>query len=447
MDPKTQHLLTAKPLPLLLRMAAPSTLAFLVQGSVSLAEVWFIGQLGSISLAAIALAFPFLMLTQTLSGGAMGGAVASAIARALGAGDIHRAEQLIWHALALGVAGALALLLLFGLGGQAFLRLLGGTGDALTQAYAYTYLLLCGGFLIWSLGITTAIFRGMGNMQLPAAAMMLGALIQIPLSGSLILGAFGLPKLGITGAAVSAIVSGAVVSGVLLLQLRNRSSLVKLRLSALVFSKANFQDILKVALPASLSPLLTVSTVLILTALVGTFGDAALAGYGIGSRVEFLIIPLVFGFGAAMTSMVGMSIGAGNTARAERVAWIGGACASGIAGVLGILLALFPAAWITLFTDDPAVVASATAYIQIVGPFFFFQGLGMSLYFASQGASFMLWPVVATISRVLLAGFGAILLAYTLDLGLQGIYYAAAFAMMVYALVIAFAIRLGAWRR
>ena len=231
------------------------------------------------------------------------------------------------------------------------------------------------------------------------------------------------------------------------MQLRNPSSLVKLRFSALVFSKANFEDILKVALPASLSPILTVSTVLILTALVGTFGDAALAGYGIGSRVEFLIIPLVFGFGAAMTSLVGMSIGAGNTARAERIAWIGGACASGIAGVLGILLALFPAAWITAFTNDPAVVASATDYIQIVGPFFFFQGLGMSLYFASQGASFMLWPVIATISRVLLAGFGALLLAYTLDLGLQGIYYAAAFAMMVYAFIIAFAIRLGAWRR
>ena len=284
-------------------------------------------------------------------------------------------------------------------------------------------------------------------MQLPAAAMMLGALLQIPLSGGLILGAFGLPKLGITGAAVSAIIAAAVVSGFLLLQLRNGSSLVKLRLSALVFSKANFEDILKVALPASLSPLLTVSTVLILTALVGTFGDAALAGYGIGSRVEFLIIPLVFGFGAAMTSLVGMSIGAGNTARAERIAWIGGACASGIAGVLGILLALFPAAWITVFSDDPAVVASATHYIQIGGPVFFFQGLGMSLYFASQGASFMLWPVVATISRVLLAGLGAMFLASGLDLGLQGIYYAAAFAMMVYALIIAFAIRLGAWRR
>jgi putative MATE family efflux protein len=447
MDPKTQHLLTAPPLPLLLRMAAPSTIAFLVQGSVSLAEVWFIGQLGSVSLAAIALAFPFLMLTQTMSGGAMGGAVASAIARAVGAGDLARAEQLLWHALALGIAGALLLLALFSLGGAAFLRLLGGDGDVLAQAYAYTFLLLCGGVLIWSTGITTAIFRGMGSMQLPAAAMMLGALIQIPLSGCLILGAFGLPKLGITGAAVSALVSGAVVSGVLLFQLRTGSSLVKLRLSALVFSKANFEDILKVALPASLSPLLTVSTVLILTALVGTFGDAALAGYGIGSRVEFLIIPLVFGFGAAMTSLVGMSIGAGDIARAERIAWIGGACASGIAGLVGVVLALFPEVWVTAFTDDPEIIASATHYIQIVGPFFFFQGLGMSLYFASQGASFMLWPVAATILRVLLAGFGAVFFAHTMGLGLQGIYYAAALAMTAYALVIAAAIRLGAWRR
>lgn len=204
---------------------------------------------------------------------------------------------------------------------------------------------------------------------------------------------------------------------------------------------------MNVALPASLSPILTVSTVLILTALVGTFGDAALGGYGIGSRIEFLIIPLVFGFGAAMTSLVGMSIGAGNTARAERIAWIGGACASGIAGLVGVVLAIFPTVWITAFTNDPEVAASATHYIQIVGPFFFFQGLGMSLYFASQGASFMLWPVVATISRVLLAGLGAVLLAYTLNLGLQGIYYAAALAMTVYALVIAFAIRLGPWRR
>ena len=121
--------------------------------------------------------------------------------------------------------------------------------------------------------------------------------------------------------------------------------------------------------------------------------------------------------------------------------------ASGIAGVLGILTrrcSLLPGS--PCLQDDPAVVASATHYIQIVGAvlLLFFKGLGMSLYFASQGASFMLWPVVAhDFTRSPSWPLAPCFLASGLDLGLQGIYYAAAFAMMVYALIIAFAIRLG----
>ncbi|MCH1490973.1 MAG: MATE family efflux transporter, partial [Luminiphilus sp.] len=76
MDDRTRHLLTAAPIPLLARMSAPNSVAFFIAAGVSMTEVWFVGQLGSSSLAAIALVFPLLMLTQTLSGGAMGGAVA-----------------------------------------------------------------------------------------------------------------------------------------------------------------------------------------------------------------------------------------------------------------------------------------------------------------------------------------------------------------------------------
>ena len=446
MDPRTQHLITAPPLPLLARMATPSTLAFLVQGVVSLAEVWFIGRLGSISLAAIALAFPLLMLTQTLSGGAMGGAVASAIARALGAGDVARAEKLVWHALAMGVVGALVFFVIFLIGGEAFIRLLGGRGEVLEQSYAYALVLLSGGVFVWMVGITSAIFRGMGNMQYPALAMMLSSLLQVPLSGGLILGAYGLPQMGIVGAAISAVTSGLLVSTVMLRHLSKGDGIVKLRLSALSFSKAHFDDILQVALPASLSPILTVSTVLMLTAFVGRFGEAALAGYGIGSRIEFLIIPLVFGLGSSMTSLVGMAIGAGDIKRAERVGWIGGLSAGVIAGVVGIVLAIVPNGWIALFTQDPLVHASAKAFIQIVGPCFFFQGLGLSLYFASQGANAMRWPVLATILRVAVAGCVSFSLGFIFDVGLVGIYYGSALGMVSYAIIIASAVKWGAWR-
>ena len=212
MDDRSKLMLTAPPIPLLVKMSAPNSLASLIQASVSMAEIWFIGRLGSLSLAAIALVFPLLMLTQALSGGAMGGAVASAIARALGAGNLARAENLIWHAIALAGAGSLLLLALFLLVGDRFLGFMGGTGEILEQAVGSSLILFAGGICLWLVGVVSAVFRGMGNMRFPAAMMALSAILQIPLSGAMILGAFGFPGLGIRGAAISAIVSALLLS-------------------------------------------------------------------------------------------------------------------------------------------------------------------------------------------------------------------------------------------
>lgn len=428
-----------------MRLAAPSSLAFVIQAGVSLTEVWFVGQLGTTALATIALVFPLSMLMLTLSGGAMGGAVSSAIARAVGAGDIPRAETLIWHALALALAFAGVLLLVFLLGGEAFLTFLGGKDEVLASALAYGGYLFAGGFFIWLVGTLTAVSRGLGNMVWPAQVMALNALIQIPLSGALVLGWGGLPQMGAPGAALSAIIAAAVSCSVLLYRLTTTTQPVRLRLSRWSLSAALVRDILQVFLPASLSPLLTVTTILCLTAIVATFGEAALAGYGIGSRIEFLVIPLVFGLGTAMTSLVGMSTGAGMIERAVQVGWTGGISAAVIAGGIGALLALFPGVWIPLFSESPQVQASATEYIQIVGPGYAFFGLGLSLYFASQGALAMSWPVVATVIRVLVGVGGALALGYGLDMGLSGVYIAALASLVAYGFIIAASVRMGAW--
>ena len=160
MDDRSKLMLTAPPIPLLVKMSAPNSLASLIQASVSMAEIWFIGRLGSLSLAAIALVFPLLMLTQALSGGAMGGAVASAIARALGAGDLTRAENLIWHAIALAGAGSLLLLALFLLVGDRFLGFMGGTGEILEQAVGYSLILFAGGICLWLVGVVNTNCEG-----------------------------------------------------------------------------------------------------------------------------------------------------------------------------------------------------------------------------------------------------------------------------------------------
>jgi putative MATE family efflux protein len=446
MDERTHHMLTSPAAPLLLRMATPNALAFAIQSSVSLAEVWIIGQLGTSALASIALAFPLLMLIQTMSGGAAGGAVTSAIARSLGAGDRERAQQLIWHGLAVAALGAGLFLLLFSIGGRALIAFLGGRGEILEQAVDYCAVIFWGGLFLWLVSVVGAVFRGMGDMKLPAILMVASAFLQVPLTAVLVLGLLGAPQLGIVGAAYSAVISGFLVSAIMLIILAREGRVIQLNRKYMSFSRALFEDIFKVALPGCMSPIFTIFIILSLTAMVATFGEAALAGYGIGSRIEFLLIPLVFGIGAAMTSLVGMSIGSGNIDRAEHIGWIGSAFAAGLTGAVGLVLALFPEVWIYGFTNDQVTFEAARSYIQIVGPFFALQGLGLSLYFASQGAGSMRWPVIAILVRVVLAVGGGWLLAFWFDVGLKGVFIGAAAAMATFGLIIAASLKLGAWR-
>jgi Na+-driven multidrug efflux pump len=201
-----------------------------------------------------------------------------------------------------------------------------------------------------------------------------------------------------------------------------------------------------VGAPGSLNTVLTNLTVVVLTALVGPFGATALAGYGLGARLEYLQIPIVFGLGSGLVTMVGTSIGAGDRARAVRVAWVGAAMAAGITGVIGILAALFPLAWLGLFTTDPGVLAAGTRYLTIVGPFYGFFGAGLALYFASQGAGRLLWPLLAGFTRLLIAAVGGWLATRWLGGGLSGIFVAMAAALVVFGVINVTAIRLGAWR-
>jgi Na+-driven multidrug efflux pump len=401
---RTRLMLEAPPLRLLVRMASPNALAFLVQASVSMVEAWYIGRLGTASLAAIALVFPGLMLMQMLSGGAMGGAVTSAIARSLGAGQHERAQRLIWHALAIGVLAGAFFAAAWWLGGRALLLRLGAHDEVLVDALLYGNLLFTGCVLVWLSSLLNAVFRGMGDMQYPATLMLVGAAIQVPLSGVLVLGAFGVPSLGILGAAVSVLVVALVSTLLQLRRLASGKANLALRVDLLRFEWHLFRDILRVG-------------------------------------------ALVFGLGASMTSLVGVNIGAGQVARAERIGWIGAGCAAALTGGVGLLLALVPGLWMDLFTDDPATIAAGAAYLRIAGVAFLFQGLGLSLYFASQGAGAVFWPVVGTVVRFVVSVGGAYLAVRHFGTGLEGVYACIAAGMVLYGLITAASLYLGTWRR
>src|SRR5438128_5241533 len=317
MDPATRRLLDGPIAPTLLRLAAPNVVMLVAQVAISILEAYYVGWLGADALAGVSVTFPLIMLMQTMSAGGMGGGVAAAVARALGAGRRSDAQALVLH----GVLIACVMGVLFTTGalwgGPLLYRAMGGTGEALAAALAYSNIVFAGAISFWLLNTLASVVRGTGNMLLPAAVVLGGGALTLCLSPTLIFGGGPLPPLGIAGAGVALLLYYNLGSVVLLAYLLSGRSLVRLTLSEMRWQRALFWDILRVGLPGSLNTVFTNLNVVFLTSLVGPFGTFALAGYGIGARLEYLQIPLVFGFGSALVTMVGTDVGAGRQARAR----------------------------------------------------------------------------------------------------------------------------------
>jgi putative MATE family efflux protein len=438
------RLLTSPILPTLLKLALPNTVAMLGSTLVAVAETSYIGRLGIEPLAAIALVFPFAMLTQMMSAGAMGGGVSSAISRALGAGKRDRAASLALHAAMIGACGGLfftAMMLLFG---REFFSLLGGRGRVLDEACNYSQVLFSGAIAIWLVNTLASVLRGTGDMRLPSATLIGAAVVQIVVGGMLGLGLAGLPQFGMRGVAAGQLTAfslGAVFLSWYLISGRSR---LTLNFSAFRFQRGMFVDILKVGAVSCLAPLQSVLTILIFTRILAGFGTETLAGYGMGSRLEFLLIPIAFAFGVASVPMVGMAIGAGLVTRARQVAWTAAAAAGLSVGLVGLIVAVDPALWVSLFTRDPGVTAAANSYFAWAGPAFGFFGMGTCLYFASQGAAKVVGPVLASTLRLLIVGIGGWWLA-SIDAPAWTLFALVGAAMIVFGLTTAASIRLTRW--
>jgi MATE family, multidrug efflux pump len=442
----TRLLLEAPVASTLLRLAAPNVVVMLLQATVSTLDGVFVGWLGAPALAAVSLVFPLLMLMQTMSAGGMGGGVASAVARALGAGRRADADALAWHALliALGMTALFSASFLWA--GPRLYRAMGGRGESLALALAYSNVIFGGAAAYWLFNTLGSVVRGAGNMILPASVMSGSTLVYLALSPALIMGWGPLPRLGVAGAATASVASFTLGSLVLLAYLASGRCLVSLSLRRLRPRLALFWEILRVGAPGSLNTVMTNLTIVLVTGMVGPFGASALAGYGMGARLEYLQIPLVFGLGSALVTMVGTNVGAGQIARAERVAWVGAGIAALVTGGVGLLGALFPHVWLGLFSADPGVLAAGATYLRIVGPVYGFFGLGLALYFASQGAGRLLWPLLGGFVRLLIAALGGWLAGRWLGWGLPGVFAAMALALVAFGATVSLAVRLGAWR-
>ncbi|MEC3909220.1 MATE family efflux transporter [Sphingobium sp. CR2-8] len=428
----------------LLMLALPTITMILTQIGVGVAEVYYIGRLGTAALAGASLVFPFYMLMSTMSAGGLGSGVSSAAARAMGADRRDDVQRIFAHAIMMALIVGLSFTALMLILGPWIYRSLAGSGAALDAAVQYSNIIFAGIVFMWVNNLLGAAFRGIGNPRLPARIALVGAVIVVPASPVLIFGLGPIPPMGIAGAAAALVLYqiGAMVAllhrwltshGVALDDFRPRRSIML--------------DIVRVGVPSSLSAAQTSLMSVVLTGMAARFGTDALAAYGIASRLDSTMVPVLFGLASAVLTMSGMNASAGRIDRAQRIAWAGAGLGMIATGLPGIVFAIWPQLWLGMFSNDLQVLAAAAMYLRITAPFYPLLALGFVLSFAAQGAGHSLWPAVGVTARVVLTVAVGWIAIEMLGFGFPALGVAAVTGLIGYAAVCFGAMRSGAvWR-
>jgi putative MATE family efflux protein len=402
---RTQRILEAPVLPLLLSLAAPNVGEAAARITFLTADALFVSWLGSDALAGVAVVFPLFLILQTATASGFGSGVSSAIGRALGAGDQGRATSLAGVAVAIALIGATLTSALMLFAGPALYAGMGLTGEPFEMAVLYGGVLFGGSAFVWLMNLLANVSRGAGNMMVPAFAIAIGEAFHLALSPALILGWGPFPALGIVGAAFAAVAAYAVGTVVLVVHLVSRQALVRLRRAAIRLRRDEARAILGVGSVSAASATLFQITTFFVAGILSVLGSSAVAAYGAANRLEMLQYPITFAFGSAVITMVATAAGARDFQRARRIAWTGVAVAAAI-GLIFTGVALLGGQWMALFTSDPMIREVGALYLLCQAAVFPLTGAGLACYFACLGIGVVAQPFALAVLRwvVIVAG-------------------------------------------
>jgi putative MATE family efflux protein len=437
---RTKLLLEGPVLRTLLRLAAPNILNLLAFAGVITFDGFFLGRIGTNALAGASLAFPWVMLVLQTTNSGMGTGVSSAVARALGAGRRDRADDLVFHAFLLALVLAAIFSIVMWLGAPFMFRWMGGQDEVLSDALAYANVALGGAVCICVLNLLGNAVRGTGNMELHASVLVGCVLAHIAISPVLIFGAGPLPGLGPAGAGWGLVIPFAAGSVVMICYLRSSRTIVRLNFRGVTLRWELFADILKVGVPGLVNTAITNLSVVVLTGIAGQLGRDAAVGYAMGARLEYILQPIAFGFGTAIVAMVGTNWGAHQYQRTREIAWTGAATIAVLCGTIGLIVAVRPVLWIGLFSDDPDVIRLGSLYLRVVGPAYVCFGLGLGLFFVTQGLGRAVLAMNANAARMIGSAVGGLVAIYGFDLGVAGCFAAIAVGFCVYAAILVYVV-------
>jgi putative MATE family efflux protein len=399
----------------------------------SLVDAYFVSQLGSAPLAAVSYAFPVSFIVGAIAMG-LGTGTSSLASRLFGAGNQEKVRQIATHSMLLGLIAGLCVVIFGLLTLEEVFSLLGADEQTMPFVKDYMEIYYWGGIFLVIPMIGNAVLRAGGDAKTPSVLMASTAVINAVLDPILIFGWFGFPALGIKGAALASVLANVVFLIASLSILIFRENLIQFRKNTVAAILHSWNQILHVGLPAIASNLIAPMSTALVTSLISSFGQSAVAGFGLASRLEAFIIIIFMALGGAIAPFVGQNFGAQKFDRLKQGFVF---CVA-----FSFIYALFCIGFFILsvdtllgfFTTDPEVIKTAKIQLLYCPWGYGFLGLAVIANGSFNAVGKPMPAMTISIGRTLLV---YVPLAYWLasSMGIRGVFIAQVLANLLAGIV------------
>lgn len=427
-------------------LAVPMVLEMLMESIFAIVDIFFVSRLGANAVATVGLTESTMTIIYAVGMG-LAMATTALVSRRVGEKKKKEAGVVAFQAILVGAIVSFFIAIPGILFAKDFLRLMGGTEEVINDGYMYPAIMFGGNIIIMTLFIINAVFRSSGDAAISMRVMWFANIINIVLDPLLIFGYGPFPELGMQGAAVATTTGRGLAVLYQFYLLWSGKYRIKLYWDSLKIKVSVMLHLLKISGGGILQNLIATSSWVLLMRIIAVSGPEAIAGYTIAIRIVVFPILLAWGLSNAASTLVGQNLGANQPDRAERSVWITGYVNMIFMGLIGSLLALFPDFWISIFTNEDAVLQNGTMSLRIISFGFIFYALGMVLTQAFNGSGDTITPTKVNFFSFWLFELPlAYFLAITLNKGLMGASWSIVVAESFLAVLALILFRRGKWK-
>ncbi|MCK5821355.1 MAG: MATE family efflux transporter [Bacteroidales bacterium] len=427
-------------------LSVPMVLEMIMESIFAVVDIYFVSRLGAEAVATVGLTESIVTIVYSLAVG-LSMATTALVARRIGEKKPKEASRTAFQAILTGIVISLFIAIPGILFSKDILGLMGANETMQNEYSGYTKIMLGANGVIMLLFVINAIFRSSGDAAISMRVLWIANIINIILDPLLIFGIGPFPELGVAGAAIATTTGRGIAVIYQFYLLMNGKQRIRIRISDIIVRFSIIKQIIKLSLGGIGQNLIATASWIGLMRIVSTFGSDAVAGYTIGIRVILFSLLPSWGISNAAATLVGQNLGAKQPDRAEKSVWITGVINAVFLGSMGIFFILFPSFFIQLFIQDPAVVKSGVACLQIISFGFIMYGFGMVMIQSFNGAGDTLTPTIINFLSFWLIEIPlAWILADTFGMKQDGVYWAIVVAETFMTFLALWLFRKGKWK-